>query len=222
MTKNMKLVLGASTVALFAITALQGCGSDSDSSPGAGAPGAGAPSAGAGGAKGGASGAGAPGAGAPGAGAPSAGAGGGAAAGAGGTGGGAAAGAGGTGGAAAGTGGTGGAAAGAGGAGGAALTCMSNDPFPGMGETCATYCANYETTCQANVTGGWTNDKYATKAACLTDCMNNFGYTGADIQSAICCRGYHVKNAAMGTNDDEKKAAKNTHCPHAAGKALCK
>jgi len=46
--------------------------------------------------------------------------------------------------------------------------------------------------------------------------MNNFGKTGADIQDAICCRGYHVKNAAG------SDANKEMHCPHAAGKMLCK
>ena len=93
-------------------------------------------------------------------------------------------------------------------------------PFPAMGETCTTYCNNYDTTCKANVAGNpaWTNDKYADKAACMTDCMNKFGYTGDDVQAALCCRAYHVKNAAMGGTD----ANKLTHCPHAAGKALCK
>src|SRR4051812_26677526 len=83
MTKNIKLLLSASTVAMFSIAALQGCGSDTTSggTPTAGAPGAGsgaggAPSAGA--PSTGAPSAGAPSAGAPSAGAPSAGAGGGA------------------------------------------------------------------------------------------------------------------------------------------------
>jgi hypothetical protein len=209
MNKNIRLLLGASSTAALAIFCLQGCGSDSDTntpkagaSSTAGASNAGASTGGAG--SGGAT-----------AGSPSTG-GGGASAGAatGGAGGSTA----GAGGASGGAGGASGASAGAGGGsagGGTELTCLSNTPFPGMGESCTSFCNNYDTTCKANVTG-WTNDKYADKAACMTDCTNKFGYTGDDVQAAICCRGYHVKNAAG--SDENKK----THCPHAAGKALCK
>ena len=85
MNKNIRLLLSAGSVAILAISALQGCGSD-DPAPGggAGAPGAGAPGAGAGGAH--TAGAGGASAGAPAGGAPAGGASG-AAAGAGGSGG---------------------------------------------------------------------------------------------------------------------------------------
>jgi hypothetical protein len=208
----MKLLLSGSTLALFAVAGLQGCSSDPATTP---TPTAGASSGGAHTGGGGATSAGAPatgGGGTTSAGAPATGGGGATSAGAPGTGGGGTS----SGGAGGATAGAGGATAGAGGAGGATtLTCNSNAPFPAMGETCTTYCNNYDSTCKANVTG-WVNDKYADKAACMTDCMNSFGYTGADVQSAICCRGYHVKNAAG------SDANKMTHCPHAAGKMLCK
>ena len=189
MTKNMRLLLSAGSVAILAISALQGCGSDDPApaggagAPGAGAPGAGAPGAGAGGAAT----AGAPSAGA--GGTVTAGAGGGAAAGTGGT----AAGAGGTGGGAAGTGGTGGGAAGTGGGGGA----PSAD--------CSAFCTLEESLCK------FTGDiaAYASSAACLSACAGFAPGDASNSGDTFACRKYHLDNAAANNG-----AGKTTHCPH--------
>jgi hypothetical protein len=193
MTKNIKLLLSASTVALFSIAGLQGCGSDSDSgttpTPGAGAPGAGSGAGGAAHAGAGGASAGAATAGAPSAGAPSAGAGGGATAGAGG----ASAGAGGA------SGGAGGAAAGAGGgsAGGAGAPSAA----------CTTFCNDEETIC----TFAGANAAYASKADCLSTCATFTPGTGTSGNN-LACRQYHVTNASMG----DPTTSKPMHCPHTA------
>lgn len=188
MNKNIRLLLSAGSVAILAISALQGCGSDDPATGGgAGAPGAGAPGAGAAGAHtaagaGGAS-AGAPAGGAPAGGAPAGGApaGGAPAGGAGGT---ATAGAGGA------SGGAGGAAAGAGGA-------PSAD--------CTKWCSG------ANgliaVCAGMLAEAVNTEPKCLAEC-NNAAATGA---MGLSCWLTHLDNIVT------KGMSKATHCPHTSG-----
>jgi hypothetical protein len=73
------------------------------------------------------------------------------------------------------------------------ITCMDTQA---PGSTCATYCACMTSTCPT---------KFASPAACLDAC--------AVFDSAqLCCRAYHCVNAM---------SAPVTHCPHAAGEALC-
>jgi hypothetical protein len=198
MTKNIKLLLSASTVTMFSIALLQGCGSDATNggtpTPGAGAPGAGGSHAGAASA------------GAPSAGAPSAGAGGGATAGApsAGAGGGATAGAGGASGGAGGAAGAGGAKGGAGGASGAAGAGGGSAGAGGApSAACTTFCNDEETVC----TFDGANAAYASKADCLSTCATftpGTGMTG----NTLACRQYHVTNA--------KTMPKDVHCPHTA------
>jgi hypothetical protein len=64
------------------------------------------------------------------------------------------------------------------------------------GATCATYCACMTATCSS---------KFPSMAACITACSQL-------PEAAICCRAYHC-TAAMGDAV--------THCPHAAGEAVC-
>jgi hypothetical protein len=64
------------------------------------------------------------------------------------------------------------------------------------GETCADYCACMTSTCPG---------KFANNAACLSACASF-------AQAQICCRGYHC---TLAMSDPV------THCPHAAGEAVC-
>ncbi len=64
------------------------------------------------------------------------------------------------------------------------------------GATCATYCGCMTATC---------GSKFASQAACIDACASF-------IESQLCCRGYHC-TAAMSDSV--------THCPHAAGEAVC-
>jgi hypothetical protein len=228
MTKNIKLLLSASTVAMFSIAALQGCGSDTTSGgpPSAGAPGAGsgaggAPSAGApsaGAPSAGAPSAGAPSAGAPSAGAPSAGAGGGATAGAGGASGGSGGAGGGAGGAKGGAGGAagaGGAKGGAGGGGGASGAAGAGGGSAGAGggdgRDCATFCSDETATCGTMA--------YASSAACMTACT---GYALGAIASlpngptgtnTYACRRWHLSKAATYASGSQDRM---DHCGHTA------
>ena len=195
MNKNIRLLLSAGSVAILAISALQGCGSD-DPAPGggAGAPGAGAPGAGAGGAH--TAGAGGASAGAPAGGAPAGGASGAATAGAGGT----AAGAGGaSGGAGGASGGAGGAAAGAGGSGGAAADCT-------------TFCTDEMTTCTFTDAA---SKAYDSAAACMSACTGfAVGVVGVYPEgptggNTFACRRWHLSKAATVTADE-----RNNHCGH--------
>ena len=166
MTKNIKLVVGASALALLGLSALQGCSSDaSDSTPTAGSSAAGAHTGGAG--AGGAS-----------AGAATGGGGaGGAAAGAGGS----TAGAGGsTAGAGGSTAGAGGSTAGAGGGGTAGAPSAA----------CTTFCADEKTTC----TFDGANAAYASEALCFAGCATFTPGTG-NSGNTLSCRQYHVMNA---------------------------
>lgn len=188
MNKNIRLLIGASSLAALAIVGLQGCGSDSDTgtttpkagTSGAGAPAGGAPSGGSGGAS---------------AGAPA----GGASAGSGTAGAAAGSGAGGasagSGGASAGSGGSsagsGGASAGSGGSGGAPSAA------------CTTFCGDEETVCM--FTGA--NAAYASKAECLSACATFTPGTG-NSGNTLACRQYHVTNA--------KTMGADVHCPHTA------
>jgi hypothetical protein len=74
-----------------------------------------------------------------------------------------------------------------------ANVCM--DP-EAPGETCADYCTCMTSTCPG---------KFASNAACLSACASF-------AQAQICCRGYHC---TLAMSDPV------THCPHAAGEAVC-
>ena len=98
--------------------------------------------------------------------------------------------------------------AGAGGAGGASGKVCTNptaDAVSAKGDTCAVYCASYLSTC---ATYNGTDETFANEAECLSTCE-----LFDDAQ--LCCRAYHVRNAVAST------AAATTHCPHAAGNAVC-
>jgi hypothetical protein len=227
MTKNITLLLSASTVACFSIALLQGCGSDATTggtTPTAGAPSAGSAGAHAGATSAGATSGGAPGAGAGGAsaGAPSAGAGG-ATAGAGGASGGAggASGAAGAGGAKGGAGGTsgaagaGGAKGGAGGGGGASGAAGAGGGSAGAGggdgRDCTMFCSDETATCGTMA--------YASPAACMTACT---GYALGAIASlpngptgtnTYACRRWHLSKAAT---YDAGSTDRMMHCGHTA------
>ena len=212
MTKNMTLVLCASSFALVGLVSLQGCDvGETSSGPAAGAPAAGAPAAGA-------HSAGAPGAGAAGAHAGAGGAtgGAGATAGAGGAtagAGGAAAGAGGsTAGAGGATAGAGGSTAGSGGAsagGGASGAAGSGG---GATKDCTTFCADEMTTCTF---GAAAPAAYTDLAACQTACgaymTGDVGVYPAGPMSGntYACRRWHLSKAATVSGTD-----KSDHCQH--------
>ncbi len=204
MNSNMKLLIGAGSAALFGISALNGCSSDSDSGPAMGVAGM-ETTAGSGGASVGNAGT----AGTPstaGTGGTAAGAGGmdvtsgagGAAAGSGGATGGAGGSAAGTGGSTGGSGGSGGSTAGTGGAaagsGGAGVTPSA---------ACTTFCNDEETVC--TFTGE--NAAYASKSACFSGCAT-FTPGTSNTGNTLACRQYHVTNA--------KTMPKDVHCPHTA------
>ena len=195
MNKNTKLLLAASSVAVLAISALQGCSSGSDngtSTPAAGAGAPGAAGAGVGGAIGGA---------------PAITAGtGGAAAGAFATAG--------TGGATAGTGGLGGATAGTGGA-TAGTGGTGGDGSGGLGGTgggtagapsaaCSSFCTEEGTVCMFS----GANAAYASSDACLAACATFTPGTG-NSGNTLSCRQYHLDNA-------KNVGPVATHCPHTA------
>ena len=92
-----------------------------------------------------------------------------------------------------------------GGASGKVCTNPTTAEVSAKGDTCARYCASYLSTCAAYNTSDGTFDD---EAACLSTCE-----LFDDAQ--LCCRAYHVRNAAPST------AAATTHCPHAAGNAIC-
>ena len=198
MTKNIKLVFGASALAILGLSALGGCSSDAATGGGAGAATAGAPAGGAhtGGAGGGSNSAGAPSAGASmggaSAGAATAGASmGGASAGAGS----AMAGAGGS------TAGAGGAAAGAGGMGAGGAPSAS----------CGMFCKDEKDTCTFTdaMTGA-----YKSEGACQSACAGFApGTVGATSGDTFACRRYHLSAAGMGMGD-MLAANKQTHCAH--------
>jgi hypothetical protein len=75
-----------------------------------------------------------------------------------------------------------------------APTCVS-DPSA-AGATCATYCS-----CMTSACAG----KFADYAACITACETF-------VEPQLCCRAYHC-SVAVGDPV--------THCPHAAGEAIC-
>jgi len=215
MTKNMTLVLCASSFALVGLVSLQGCDvGETSSGPAAGAPAAGAPAAGA-------HSAGAPGAGAAGAHAGAGGATGGAGGAMGGAGG-AAAGAGGAAAGAAGsTAGTGGATAGAGGstagaggssAGGGASGAAGSGGGASASKDCTTFCADEMTTCTF---GAAAPAAYTDLAACQTACG---AYTTGDVGvypagptsgNTYACRRWHLSKAATVSGTD-----KSDHCQH--------
>jgi hypothetical protein len=199
MNKNIKLLLGASSVAMLSICSLQGCGSStpasSTTSAGATSSSAGAHSAGA--ASAGAPSAGAPSAGAPSAGAPSAGAPSGGAP------------SGGSGGASAGAGGasTAGAGGSHAGAGGATAGAGGGGTAGASSAACTTFCSDEMATCTF---GPAASAPYASEGACHSACAGfTPGTTGAMSGDTFACRRYHLDAAAANNG-----ALKTTHCPH--------
>ncbi|MES1184178.1 MAG: hypothetical protein ABUL60_10200 [Myxococcales bacterium] len=114
---------------------------------------------------------------------------------------------GGTGGASGGSGGkggSGGASGGSGGAGGGSgPMCADIDGPSTDSATCATYCTDAVATCGAESN---TMMKVKDAQTCATFCAT---FT----QTQLCCRAYHVKNAAT--------QGKDPHCKHAVGIEMC-
>ena len=114
---------------------------------------------------------------------------------------------GGSGGASGGSGGSGGASGGSGGGGGSGGAsgpmCPNIDGPSDASATCATYCTDAVATCGAEAN---TMMKVKDAQTCATFCAT---FT----QTQLCCRAYHVKNAATGDAP--------THCKHAVGIEMC-
>jgi hypothetical protein len=102
------------------------------------------------------------------------------------------------------SGGSGGASGGSGGAGGGSGPMCSDIDGPSTDSaTCATYCTDAVATCGAEAS---TMMKVKDAQTCATFCAT---FT----QTQLCCRAYHVKNAAT--------QGKDPHCKHAVGIEMC-
>jgi hypothetical protein len=79
----------------------------------------------------------------------------------------------------------------------------------GQGKTCNDYCSLFMMICNTNSHVTDSSGFYASEQECKMKC-NQLS------QDALCCRAYHVNNAAA-----DAAGSLDTHCPHAAGLALC-
>ena len=80
-----------------------------------------------------------------------------------------------------------------------------------VGLTCNDYCSTFMAICNNDPSVTDSGGFFANMGACLNACHN---YT----QPQVCCRAEHANNAAM---MDASQSNRTTHCPHAAGRALC-
>jgi hypothetical protein len=91
-----------------------------------------------------------------------------------------------------------------------ANTSCTDDASMGAGQTCNDYCTLFLAICNDNSHVTDSGAFYMNKGDCMSKC-NGLS------QAALCCRAYHVNNA----NSNDASATRDTHCPHAAGLALC-